>query len=285
MNASNRYPEASLAQVQALDTRAAVDVLCRGLGREVRRVGFEKVVLGVSGGLDSALVAYLAAKVFGAENVIMVCMPYTTSNPDSLAHGQLVARELGAPAHVEAIGPQIDAYFERHGDASEMRRGNKMARERMTILYDYSVEHRALVLGTSNKTELLLGYSTVFGDSACAIMPIGDLYKTQARSVSRFLGVPDVIVEKAPSADLWEGQTDEEELGYTYAQADALLYEMVDRRKGRATLVDMGFDAEFVDEVQRRVRNNQFKRKMPVILKLSARTIDKDFLYPRDWTG
>lgn len=268
-----------------IDANSVASLIVRALKAEVARVGFEKVILGLSGGLDSALVAHLAVRAFGAENVILVCMPATTSNPSSLEHGLLVARALGIEARVMPIGAQIDLYFADKEEASAGRRGNKMARERMTVLYDLSYAERALVLGTSNKTELLLGYSTLFGDSACAIMPIGDLYKTQCFEVARALGVPDAVLDKPPSADLWEGQTDEEELGFRYADVDRLLHQMVDRRQRREALLAMGFDAAFVDQVHERVRSQQFKRKLPVIVKLSGRTIDKDFIYPRDWTG
>jgi NAD+ synthase len=166
-----------------------------------------------------------------------------------------------------------------------MRRGNKMARERMSILYDVSAAEHALVVGTSNKTELLLGYSTLFGDSACAIMPIGDVYKTQVRALSRWMGVPEAIVRKPPSADLWEGQTDEGELGITYDLVDRLLYQLVDRRRRPRELAALGFPAEVVERVWRMVQRSHYKRKLPVVLKLSARTVDKDFLYPRDWAG
>jgi NAD+ synthase len=179
----------------------------------------------------------------------------------------------------------VDAYFERHPDADASRRGNKMARERMSVLYDMSAAEGAMVLGTSNKTEILLGYSTLFGDSASGVNPIGDLYKTQVRQIARALEIPEVILAKPPSADLWVGQTDEAELGYRYEDLDLLLYYMVDRRSSDSDLVEMGFAEEFARGVRERMRRNQYKRKMPVLLKISGRTIDKDFLYPRDWTG
>lgn len=269
----------------ALDCEAAADVIVRALRREVERVGFSKVTLGLSGGLDSAVVAFLAARSFGAENVFPICMPYSGSNPESLAHGKLAAKALGIEAIVEDITPQIDSYYATHPRADRARRGNKMARERMTILYDYSMAESALVLGTSNKTELLLGYSTIFGDSAAALMPIGDLYKTQVFALAEYLGVPQEIIDKPPSADLWEGQSDEEELGFRYADVDALLVELIDRRQRPLALHAMGFDPEFVEQIQTRVRGQQYKRKMPVVIKLSSRTVDKDFLYPRDWSG
>ena len=268
-----------------LQEEAVLAVIDRGLAREVRRTGFDRVVLGLSGGLDSALTAYLAARAFGPSNVLLLGMPYRTSNPDSLAHARLVADALGIELRVRDITPQIDAYFGPDSDADATRRGNKMARERMTILYDVSMAEKAMVLGTSNKTEILLGYSTLWGDSASAVNPIGDLYKTQVRQLSRHLGVPRVVIDKAPSADLWQGQTDEGELGFTYERVDGLLVHMVDRRYRAARLRDLGYDDVFVERVRSLVRNSQYKRKMPVIIKLSGRTVDKDFLYPRDWTG
>ncbi len=279
-----RVPAGLLDELR-LQEDAVVEVLTRGLRREVQRVGFERVILGLSGGLDSALSAYLAARAFGPEQVLAVAMPYRTSHPDSLEHARLCARTLGIELRVEDISDAVDAYFSRHPEADPGRRGNKMARERMSVLYDLSAAEHALVLGTSNKTELLLGYSTIFGDSASAVNPIGDLYKTQVRQIARYLGVPGPILEKPPSADLWEGQTDEGELGFGYEEADVLLLHMVDRRQRREGLVGRGFAPDFVDRVRELVRTSQYKRKLPVILKISARTVDKDFLYPRDWTG
>jgi NAD+ synthase len=275
----------SLLDVLDLHGPSALDVLTRGLGREVRRTGFERVVLGLSGGLDSALTAALAARTFGPGHVLALAMPYRTSNPDSLGHARLVAEALGIELRVSDISPQIDAYFDTAPQAGAARRGNKMARERMTILYDVSMAETAMVLGTSNKTELLLGYSTIWGDSASAVNPIGDLYKTQVRQLARFLDLPREVIDKAPSADLWEGQTDEGELGFTYEQVDTLLAHLVDRRQRPAQLRKLGFAADFVERVRSLMVRSQFKRKMPVIVKISGRTVDKDFLYPRDWTG
>ncbi|HKK70141.1 MAG TPA: NAD+ synthase [Candidatus Krumholzibacteria bacterium] len=277
--------EAELFEVLTLQEDAVLDVIDRGLFREVDRTGFERVVLGLSGGLDSALTAYLAVRAFGVDKVIALAMPYRTSNPDSLAHAELVAGELGVELRTIDISEQIDAYFARFPEAGENRRGNKMARERMTILYDVSAAEHAMVLGTSNKTEILLGYSTLYGDSASAVNPIGDLYKTQVRQLARYLGVPQVVIDKPPSADLWQGQTDEDELGFTYERVDTLLAHMVDRRYRPVHLRELGFDDLFIGRVRSLVRTNQYKRKLPVIIKLSGRTVDKDFLYPRDWTG
>jgi NAD+ synthase len=164
-----------------------------------------------------------------------------------------------------------------------MRRGNAMARARMIILYDLSEEWRGLVIGTSNKTEMLLGYSTLFGDSAHAVNPLGDLYKHQVFQLAEYLELPSEVIEKPPSADLFEGQTDEEELGFSYADADKLLYPMVDERYTEAQLIEAGFDREFVRLIAKRIVRNQYKRMPPVIAKLSHRTINMDFRYLRDW--
>jgi NAD+ synthase len=258
-------------------------ILVGFLRNETGRVGFHSVVLGLSGGVDSALVAALAVEALGADNVTGVSMPYRLSNPQSLADASAVAEVLGLRQEVVDITPQVDAYFERFPAADDSRRGNKMARERMTILYDVSARDGSLVLGTSNKTELLLGYGTIFGDMASALNPIGDLYKSQVWQLAAHLNLPQQVVRKPPSADLWEGQSDEQELGFAYAQVDRLLYHAIDRRMRSAELVELGHDAAFVDSILRRVRVNQYKRRPPIIAKLSTRTIDRDFRYPRDW--
>jgi NAD+ synthase len=251
--------------------------------REVTRTGLEQVVLGLSGGIDSAVSGALAVRALGPDNVLGVMMPYRTSSPESLADGLTVAESCGFLTETVEITAQVDAYFERFPDASDLRRGNKMARERMTILYDYSASRSALVLGTSNKTELLLGYGTLFGDMASAVNPIGDLYKTQVWGLAVQLGLPEEVVTKVPSADLWAGQTDEQELGFGYREADALLYRMVDERCSDETLIDMGFEPAFVARMRGMIQSSQFKRRMPVIAKVSDRTIDTDFRYSRDW--
>ncbi len=250
---------------------------------EVQKVGVKKAVLGLSGGIDSALVAFIAAEALGPENVHAICMPYKSSNPESEAHARLVAAACGINFTLIPITAMVDAYFEMFSDADNMRRGNKMARERMTILFDHSARLSALVLGTSNKTELLLGYGTLYGDMASALNPIGDLYKSQVWQLSEAMGVPDEVIRKKPSADLWAGQTDEEELGFSYYQVDQLLVQMVDRRLIREELVSNGFDADFIDNIYSKVQNSHFKRRMPVIAKVSNRTIDRDFRYARDW--
>ena len=258
-------------------------ILVAFIRNEVRKVGVERVVLGLSGGVDSSLAAFLAAEALGPANVLGICMPYRSSSPESLAHAELVAQATGIATATIEITPQIDAYFERFPDATPLRRGNKMARERMTILYDHSASWRALVLGTSNKTELLLGYGTLHGDMASALNPIGDLYKTQVWALSAAVGVPAPIIEKQPTADLWQGQTDEHELGFEYREVDRLLYLMVDERYEDEELTAAGFAPAFVARVRGMVQRSQFKRRLPVIAKVSARTIDRDFRYARDW--
>jgi NAD+ synthase len=250
---------------------------------EVRKVGIERVVLGLSGGVDSSLSAFLAAEALGAENVLAVRMPYRTSSQDSLGDAESVIKALGIHSLTVDITAQVDPYFERFPDADKRRRGNKMARERMTILYDQSARWQALVLGTSNKTELLLGYGTLHGDMASAVNPIGDLYKTQVWALAEAVGVPDSVVRKQPSADLFQGQTDEDDLGFRYRQVDELLYLMVDERYSTEELEAAGFETAFIRRVSDMVRNSQFKRRLPVIAKVSQRTIDRDFRYARDW--
>jgi len=250
---------------------------------EVHKVGVKKAVLGLSGGIDSALVAFIAAEALGPENVHAICMPYKSSNPESESHARLVAQACGVNFSLVPITPMVDAYFEMFPDADNMRRGNKMARERMTILFDHSALQRALVLGTSNKTELLLGYGTLYGDMASALNPIGDLYKSHVWQLSEAMGVPAEVIEKKPSADLWAGQTDEEELGFSYRQVDELLYRMVDLRLTREELIAAGFAPSFIDDIYQKVQNSHFKRRLPVIAKVSNRTIDRDFRYSRDW--
>jgi len=258
-------------------------ILVSFIRNEVEKVGVHRVVVGLSGGVDSGLSAMLAAEALTPRNVLAIMMPYRSSNPESLAHAELVVRKSSIESLTVDITPQIDAYFERFPDADQKRRGNKMARERMTILYDHSARWNALVLGTSNKTELLLGYGTLYGDMASAINPLGDLYKTQIWALAEAVGVPEVIVQKQPSADLWAGQTDEGELGFSYREVDKLLYLMVDERYSRPELVAAGFPERFIDEVTLRIMNSQFKRRLPVIAKVSHRTIDRDFRYARDW--
>lgn len=267
----------------AVNAGLVEEILVRFIRNEIVRAGFRRAVLGLSGGIDSTTVAYLAVRAMGPECVLAVTMPYKTSSDETRRDSQAVIAALGVQSIDVPITPQIDAYLAQVPDVSQMRLANKCARERMTILYDQSAAFDGLVVGTSNKTELLLGYSTQFGDLASAINPIGDLYKTQLRRLAAHLGVPEGIIKKAPSGDLWVGQTDEGELGFSYEEVDRLLFLLVDRRWRPAQLVRAGFDAEFIDRVLRMIRRNQYKRRLPVIAKLTDRTMDRDFRYPRDW--
>jgi NAD+ synthase len=250
---------------------------------EVNAAGFERVVIGLSGGVDSALVAALAVEALGRKNVVGVKMPYKTSSPSSGAHADALVKQLGITASTVDITPMVDPFLATQPDMSKLRKGNVMARQRMIVLFDFSARETALVIGTSNKTELLLGYGTQFGDLASAINPIGDLYKTQIWDLAAEMNVPKAIIEKKPTADLWEGQTDEEELGFSYKQVDRLLYFMVDERQTDEELMTLGFEKYFIEKVKRMVQYNQFKRRPPVIAKISHRTINVDFRYPRDW--
>jgi NAD+ synthase len=250
---------------------------------EITRFGITRAVIALSGGIDSTLSCYLAAEALGPENVLAVRMPYKTSSPDSWEHAGVVIEDLKIQSIDIPITEMVDPLIQRYPNMGNVRKGNVMARARMIVLYDQSEVFKGFVVGTSNKTEILLGYSTLYGDSACALNPIGDLYKTQVRQLSREIGVPPVIVEKPPSADLWAGQTDEDELGFSYADVDKLLYLLVDHRYSAADLVEAGFDESFVRKVIDRIRRNQFKRILPPVAKLSNRTIGYDYLYLRDW--
>jgi NAD+ synthase len=267
----------------SLNTKLAREILSGFIKSEVTRVGFSRAVIGLSGGLDSALSCALAVDALGRENVLAVRMPYRTSNKDSLDDAQLLIDQLGIPTKTIEITEMVEPLFKVDPEISNLRKGNIMARERMIILYDQSEAFKGLVIGTSNKTEILLGYSTMYGDSASAMNPIGDLYKTHVRQLSRAMKIPAPILDKAPSADLWVGQTDEGELGFSYDEVDRLLYLLVDQRYSADEAIDAGFDEKFVNAVCTRIRRNQFKRMLPPIAKVSNRTIGYDFLYLRDW--
>jgi NAD+ synthase len=271
--------------VHPLDIQPALveHMLVSFLSEELSSAGFARAVVGLSGGIDSAVVAALCARAFGAEQTLCVLMPYRTSNPDSEAHALLCANALGTVTRKIDISSMADGYLDQERVEAPMRRGNVMARARMIVLYDLSVEWNGLVIGTSNKTEMLLGYSTQWGDSAHAVNPLGDLYKHQVVQLARHLGVPRAVIDKPPSADLFEGQTDEAELGFTYDEADRLLYAMIDQRLSERELAEAGFAPELVAKVARRVVQNQYKRLPPPIAKLSKRTINQDFRYLRDW--
>ena len=251
-----------------LNLKEVHNELVEFLRENFKKAGFSKAVLGLSGGIDSALVAYLLRDALGKENVLAIMMPYKSSNPDSLNHAKLVVEDLKINAKTIEITDMIDAYFKNEKEASSLRMGNKMARERMSILFDYSSKENALVVGTSNKTEIYLGYSTQFGDSACALNPIGDLYKTNIWDLSRYLKIPNELIEKKPSADLWEGQTDEQEMGLTYKEADQVLYRMLEENKTVEEILAEGFSKDLVDNILKRMNRSEYKRRMPLIAKI-----------------
>jgi NAD+ synthase len=266
-----------------INPRIVRDILVRFIRWEVERAGFKKAVVGISGGVDSALAAFLAVEAIGSNNVRGILLPYKTSSVDSRDDALTVVEKLSIPYELVDITPMADAYFAMMDSLDNVRRGNVLARLRMIVLYDLSARERALVIGTSNKTELLLGYGTIYGDMASAINPIGDLYKTQVWQLASFMGVPQKIVEKPPTADLWVGQTDEGELGISYPEVDRLLFHLVDERRSKEELIELGFSAELIERVEQMIVRSQFKRRMPLIGKISHRTINVDFRYPRDW--
>ena len=258
-------------------------ILVDFLRTEITRAGFSRALVGLSGGLDSAVACALAAEALGPKNVLAIRMPYRSSAPDSLQDAQLVADQLGVSMETIEITEMAEPLLDRDPQISNVRKGNILARTRMIVLYDQPEVFKGLVVGTSNKTEILLGYTTLWGDMAAAINPLGDLYKTQLRQLGRALALPASVLEKPPSADLWVGQTDEGEMGLTYDEVDRLLFLLVDQRFTPEECVEAGFDSAFVQKVMTRIRRNHFKRLMPPIAKLSNRTAGYDFLYPRDW--
>ena len=292
---SDRVAPFELPAELAIDTDVARRVIRDFIRGQLEQAGFERAVLGLSGGIDSAVVAYLAAEAIGPEKLLAVLMPYRRSSPASLADARSVVAELGCASDRVEITPMVDGYFGTDTapgaagpeglTANPLRRGNFAARMRMAVLYDRSVTWGGLVVGTSNKTESLIGYTTLFGDSASAFNPIGDLYKSQVRQLAVALGVPDAIVRKAPTADLWPGQTDEEEGGFSYPVLDRLLFWRVDKRRSIEEMTALGFDPAMVERVDRMIAGAEFKRQVPPIAKLGPRTTGVDYLYPRRRPG
>jgi NAD+ synthase len=281
--ATTATPSFELPPELEIDTGTARRIIGEFIRAQLRQAGFDRALVGLSGGIDSALVAYVVAEALRPERLLAVLMPYRTSAPSSLEDAKEVVRRLGCESVVVDISPMVDAYFsvESRREASTLRRGNLMARTRMMVLYDHSVTWGGLVVGTGNKTETLIGYTTLFGDSACAFNPIGDLYKSQVRQMAVDIGVPDAIIRKAPSADLWPGQTDEGEVGFSYAEVDRILFRMVDRRRTIEEVVAEGFDRATVERLDRMVAGAEFKRQVPPIAKIGPRTAGIDYLYPR----
>jgi NAD+ synthase len=266
-----------------LNAELAARVLVSFIKDAVETTHSEGVVLGLSGGVDSALAAALAAAALGPECVHAFLLPHRTSSPDSISDAEAVAGALGLATRTIDISPMVDVYFEKYeADSDKIRLGNKMARERMSILYDQAKRLRSLVLGTSNKTEILLGYSTIFGDNASSLNPLGDLYKQQVWQLSRHLEIPEEVVEKSPSADLWPGQTDEKELGLEYAVADDVLFLMFDWGLSPEEVLELGYAAEAVERITQLEQRNRFKRRLMLIARLSSSAINLDREIPRD---
>jgi NAD+ synthase len=280
-------PEA--APLPELDPAQTIEVIVGFIRSQLAQTGFGRLVVGLSGGVDSSAAAFLAARAVAADDLLAVRMPYRTSSPESEADAQLVVDALGCRTERVDITPMVEPMLGLIGPeddpALRVRRGNVMARQRMIVLYDRSAAFDALVLGTSNKTEALLGYGTLHGDMAAALQPIGDLYKSQLRAVATELGVPVRIVAKPPSADLWPGQTDEGELGASYEDLDRVLFALVDRRWTMDRCVRAGLDRALVEWVALRVAQTEFKRQLPPVAKISLRTPGIDHLYPRRRPG
>jgi len=285
-------PRFELPAELAIDTAVARRVIGEFIRTQLAQAGFERAVLGLSGGIDSALVAYLVADAIGADRLLCILMPYRTSSPESRTDADAVVARLGCPSELVDISPMVDGYFQGGAadgpgadEAAPLRRGNFMARMRMAVLYDRSVTFGGLVVGTGNKTESLIGYTTIFGDNACAFNPIGDLYKSQVRQLAAALDVPDAIIRKAPSADLWPGQTDEAEGSFSYPVLDRILYWLIDRRRRPDEMAELGFEPGVVARIERMVAASEFKRQVPPIAKLGPRTAGVDYLYPRRRPG
>jgi NAD+ synthase len=292
VTATENAPDAAfeLPPELAIDTDVARRVIAEFIRGQLEQAGFDRLVLGLSGGIDSAVVAFLVAEAIGADRLLGVMMPYRTSSPASRADAESVIAALGCQSDLVDITAMVDGYFDEAAgpsgaDATALRRGNFAARMRMSVLYDRSVTFGGLVVGTGNKTEGLIGYTTLFGDSASAFNPIGDLYKSQIRQLAVALGVPDAIVRKPPSADLWPGQTDEAEGGFSYPYLDRLLFWRVDKRRSIEEMVELGFEASMVERVDRLIAGSEFKRQVPPIAKLGPRTAGVDYLYPRRRPG
>ncbi len=266
-----------------IDCAFGARILTTFIRDELSKFGFKKGIVGLSGGLDSTVCAYLAVRALGSRNVLGLILPYGLSFSNDVRDAVRVAEILKIRHKIIDVAPMVDAYFKKYTTENRVLRGNKIARERMSILYDFSAREKALILGTSNKTELLIGYGTLHGDLACAINPLGDLYKTQVRQMARYLKVPGKIQKKIPTAGLWTGQTDEGEIGMSYAEMDEILFHLVDEREAKGDLLARGFEKDKIEKIIFMIKNSEFKRKLPPIAKISSRTIGHDFLYPYDW--
>jgi NAD+ synthase len=266
----------------AIKPASAVTICDEFIQKILAASGKDKLVLGLSGGIDSAVAAGLAVHALGAHKVLGIMMPYASSSAASLEDAEAVAQALGMATEKVNITPMADAFLADIPEQDKVRRGNIMARCRMVVLYDRSARDNSLVLGTGNRTEALLGYTTLFGDSACALNPLGQLYKTEVRLLSQHLGLPEEVLTKAPSADLWEGQSDEDELGFTYAEVDRLFHHMIDCQLPENQLLELGFAAGLIDKVRSRVKSMAFKR-MPAPVAGIAGRVNPDAITKPDF--
>lgn len=266
-----------------LNPEVVEKVLVSFIKDAVYKNNFKNAIVGVSGGIDSAVVLGLTQRALGSDNTFALLMPYKLSSEDSLEDGKRVCDGLKVRYEVIDISPSVDGYFDRFPTDDRVLLGNKCARERMSVLYDFSARKKALVVGTSNKSELLIGYSTLYGDSAAAFLPIGDLYKTQVYVLARHLNISEEIIVKKPSADLWQDQTDEGEIGITYKELDEILFQLIDCRKKVEEIEKEGYSKKDIERIKKMIINSQYKRTMPPVCKLQPRTVGIDFRYLRDW--
>ncbi len=266
-----------------IDPELTQQLLVRFLENEISKAGFTKGVIGLSSRVDSATSAYLAVSALGAENVIGIRMPYRDSERDTLERYQLVVDELGIHCETIDISASVDSLCELSAGIDDSRRANILARIRMTLLFDRSAAWRGLVIGTSNKSDLLLGYGTIFGDLASAVNPLGDLYETQVLQLAKHIGIPAEIIDKHRSAVPDPGKSDDEELVFDYRVVDSVLHMLVDERYSLRDLLEEGYDKEFLSDVIAKIRGSQYKRTPPIIPKLTGRTVGHDFRYLRDW--
>ena len=253
--------------MRELNYQKEIENITDFIKQQLNKAGFTKLIVGLSGGIDSSVTAALCVKAVGKENVFGVMLPYRKSHPDSLEHAKQVAEQPGIKYEVVDISPMVDVYFENYAtDADILRKGNRIARERMCVLYDLSAKYKALVAGTGNRSEIMVGYCTQYGDNACAFEPIGHLYKTEVLELAKSLNLPDSVINKKPTADLWVDQTDEDEMGITYKELDEILYQMLDQKMEYENLI-AAFSKEKIDKAKRMIQMSEFKRNTPPIIK------------------